>query len=200
MPVSPLHRLRAADSSTRAGAYQSSEMSVDTGWHHHDLHQLIYAFEGRLEVESPAARYLLAPQLMAWIPAGLSHRTHIHWVRSGSVFFMPDMVEDDGGRIRILRATSFMREMLQTAMRWPIYAPELPMGRSYFETLAYLCREWLQAETSLHLPTTRDPKLAAAMAYTQSCLADSSFAEACRKRSGPRFAIASRNRRHLRFA
>lgn len=180
LPAPVLRRLRPADSAVRAGAYLTREMSVDTGWHHHDLHQLIYAFEGRLEVESAAARYLLPPQLMAWIPAGLAHRTQIHWVRSGSVFFEPAMVEDPGGRIRILRATTFMREMMDTAMRWPIHAPEQPMGRSFFETLAYLCCEWLQAETPLYLPTTRDPQLAAAMAYTQSQLAESCFTGACR--------------------
>jgi AraC-like DNA-binding protein len=179
-PASVLRQLRPAGSAVRAGAFLSSEMSVDTDWHHHELHQLIYAFDGRLEVESAAARYLLPPQLMAWIPAGLPHRTQIHWVRSGSVFFEPAMIADGGDRIRILKATGLMRELMELAMRWPIRAPEQPMGRSFFETLAHLCGEWLQAETALHLPTARDPQLAAAMRYTQTQLADASFAGACR--------------------
>ena len=58
-------------------------------WHTHDLHQLLYAFEGIVEVETDGSHHLLPPQQAAWIPAGLPHQTTLRRVRSVAVFFQP---------------------------------------------------------------------------------------------------------------
>jgi AraC-like DNA-binding protein len=164
----------------RAGAHISDGLDVDTGWHVHDLHQLLYAFEGSVEVESQAGRFLAPSQLALWIPAGVVHRTRIHQVRSGSVFFQPAMVAGAGARIRTIPVPSLMREMVMGAMRWPISEPQAPVGRAYFEALALLCGEWIRVEAPLALPTSRDPALERAMAFTRAHLADADLPGACR--------------------
>lgn len=173
-------RMRDAGVRPRAGAHDSSAIKLDSGWHLHDLHQLQYAFEGSFEIESRQGHFLIPPQLAAFIPAGLTHRTSLGGRRSGSVFLPPASIKDSGERIRILRVSPLMREMMMEAMRWPIDQPENEMGRAYFKTFALLCREWIENETALHLPTTDDPRLRKAMDHTQAHLADVRFADVCK--------------------
>ena len=59
----------------RAFALGGVQDPVTYDWHSHRSHQLIYAFEGSLAVESESRRHLLAVRCAALIPAGLMHRT-----------------------------------------------------------------------------------------------------------------------------
>jgi len=155
-------------------------MKFDAAWHKHDLHQLLYAFEGRVEIASTQARFLVPPQLAAFIPAGLLHSTAIQGPRSGSVFLPRSSIKSAGERIRILRVSPLMREMITEAMRWPIDQPETTSGQTFFRTFALLCGEWIENEAPLHLPTTDDSRLKKAMDYTQAHLADARFSLACK--------------------
>jgi hypothetical protein len=145
------------------------------------IHQLEYAFEGTIEVETDAAHYLLPPQQAAWIPAGLLHRSTLSHVRTVSVFFAPHMVPDDGGRARILAAAPVIREMILYGLRWPIgRATSDPGADSFFTALASIVLEWLEHETPLCLPTARDPLIRAVMEHTNANLATVTLADVCR--------------------
>jgi AraC-like DNA-binding protein/mannose-6-phosphate isomerase-like protein (cupin superfamily) len=155
----------------RAGTFSIESEDLVTGWHHHDLHQLEYALTGVAEVESATGRFLLPPQQAVWIPAGVEHVTTLRSVRSVSVFFAPDMLLGSGHRVRILAAAPVIREMIVHAIRWPIARPSSsPEIDDYFEVLAHLVAEWLDQETPLWLPTTGDPLVSSAMAYTNENL------------------------------
>jgi AraC-like DNA-binding protein len=161
-----------------AGALANDEFDIDTPWHHHDMHQLQYAFEGSITVEDKSRRSLLPRMLAAWIPAGVIHRTSVHLVRSGCVLFAPDMVPDAGDRVRIMLVSPLMRAMIIGAMRWQLGKPLDHVGKAYFNTLALLCREWIEAETPLSLPTSDDPALGAAMSHTRSQMATATIGSA----------------------
>lgn len=160
MSVSPqLKRMHLAGVPPRAGSHCSDGMSVDSDWHFHDMHQLLYAFEGAVEVESARGRHLIPRQLAAWIPAGVAHRTSIHHVRSGSVFFPPTMVANAGDDVRTLLVSTLMREMIRESMRWPFQAPESHVAEAFFGAMAKLCEEWILHEARLLLPRSHDPRL-----------------------------------------
>lgn len=169
-----------ADPNTRpaAGAIAQDGYDLDTPWHRHDMHQLQYAFDGAIEVEDSHSSYLLPRTLAAWIPAGLSHRSSLHRIRSGSVLFSPHMVAEAGDRIRIIEVSPLMREMVIGAMRWPLTAPQNATGQAYFAAMAHLCAEWIQQEAPFHLPTA--PQLAPALSYTRTQLRDGDISGACR--------------------
>jgi AraC-like DNA-binding protein len=155
----------------RAGTYPYDGADLDTGWHTHDLHQIEYAFHGVVEVETPAARYVLPPQQAVWVPAGLVHRTILKRVRTVSVFFDPAMVPDGDGRARILAAAPVIREMIVYGVRWPITRPASdPTADAFFEALARLTADWLDHETPLCLPTSTEPVAAAVIEYTNAHL------------------------------
>ncbi len=167
-------------SPVRAGAWPEDADDLVTPWHTHELHQLLYAFEGVAEVESAGVRHVLPPQQAAWIPAGLSHRTTLRRVRSVAVFFEPSMVDDRGERVRVIAAGAPVREMIVYATRWPIDRPASdPTADAFFAALALLATEWLDDEAPLHLPTSSSPTVATAMAYTQDHLADADERAVC---------------------
>ena len=163
----------------RAGSHCSDGMHVDTDWHFHDMHQLLYAFEGAIEVESARGRHLIPRQLAAWIPAGVRHRTSIHRVRSGSVFFPPAMLIDAGDRVRTVLVSSLMREMVREAMRWPFDEPESTVGATFFTAMAKLCGEWISREAELFLPTSNDARLKRVLELTTQ-RAGAQLATVCR--------------------
>jgi AraC-like DNA-binding protein/quercetin dioxygenase-like cupin family protein len=163
-----------------AGTYVFDGPNLVTGWHAHDLHQLEYAFAGTIEVETEAAHYLLPAHQAAWIPAGLSHNSILKGVRTISVFFVPDLVPDEGARARILAAAPVIREMILYGVRWPISRPRSDRAAdSFFTALAALVLEWLEHETPLCLPTTQDPLIRAVMDHTNANLATVTAGEVC---------------------
>lgn len=175
----PLIRMSQSAERARAGAHCSDGWDVDTPWHQHDLHQCVYAFEGALEIEGEAGRYIVPRQFAAWIPAGTAHRTKIQKLASGSVFFEPEMIACPPGALRILPVSSLMREMIFYAMRWPIERPADATGEAYFDCLAALFAEWIEQEAPLLLPTSADARIKAAMEYTRVHVASASFDAAC---------------------
>ena len=169
-----------------AGSYLYEGDLLVTGWHVHDVHQIEYAIGGVVEVETAAGHYLLPPQQAAWIPAGLQHQATMNpSVKTLAVMFDPAVIPDGGDRARILAVSPLLREMLLYALRWPIdrgagAAEEGRVSDSFFLTLANLVSDALDHEAPLSLPTSEDPVVAAAMAYTKDHLQSVSLDEVCR--------------------
>jgi AraC-like DNA-binding protein/mannose-6-phosphate isomerase-like protein (cupin superfamily) len=171
-----------AGSPVRAGAWPQDGDDLVAIWHTHELHQLLYAFEGVAEVETAGSRHLLPPQQAAWIPAGLPHQTTLRKVRTVAVFFEPTMVPGHDDRVRVLSAGAPVREMILYAARWRIDRPVSdPTADAFFTALALLTAEWLDtAEAPLRLPTSTVPVVAAVMQHTQAHLADVDERSVCR--------------------
>jgi AraC-like DNA-binding protein len=162
----------------RPGSVHRDGISVDLRWHYHDMHKLLYAFEGAAEVESARGRNVIPRQLAAWIPAGVPHCTSIHGIRWVSVYFNREMVFDREQRVRTVTVSSLMREMMREAMRWPIDAPDSPLRTSFFDVMAKLCAEWITREADLVLPVSTDARVERALGYTSQRM-DLKLAEIC---------------------
>jgi len=156
----------------RAGTFGYIGQPAVTSWHTHDLHQLEYSLHGAVELETRTARYLLPPQQAVWIPAGMTHQTTVRLdVHTVSAFFRPDLIPQPGDRVRILAASPLMREMLLYGLRWPVDRdPDDTVADAFFVALANLVTDSLDHETPLQLPTSANPLIAAAMAYTSEHL------------------------------
>jgi AraC-like DNA-binding protein/quercetin dioxygenase-like cupin family protein len=165
-----------------AGSYLYEGQRLVTGWHSHDMHQIEYAVGGVVEVETADAHYLLPPQQAAWIPAGLTHQAVMNAVvRTVSVMFDPRLVPHAGDRARILGVSPLIREMMLHAVRWPIDRPSGDeVSDGFFRTLGHLVSEALDHEAPLSLPTSADPVVTAAMAYTKDHLESVTAAEVSR--------------------
>ena len=172
--------LRSSGSAVIAGAYASVQRHILTPWHVHDLHQIAYAAEGVVQVETRAARYLLPPQQAVWIPAGLPHKTTLKHVRDISLFFDPSLIPGVADRVRVIEVEPVFREMIIYSTRWPIDRPSSDhLGLAYFSALAALVAEWLDQELPYQLPTSADPCIALAMRFTDEHLASVTLQEVC---------------------
>ncbi|WP_159872689.1 helix-turn-helix transcriptional regulator [Novosphingobium sp. 9U] len=169
--VAPEHR-------RSAGAIVQDEYDVDAPWHHHDMHQLQYAFEGAMELEDEHGRHLLPRSLAGWIPAGVRHRNSLHRIRSVAILLSPESVPVAGSGVRILRVSPLMREMIAEAVRWPLDRPVDVTGTAFFAAFACLCSEWIEDQAPLTLPSTTDPALIRALDYVRANPAGSHMAAA----------------------
>jgi AraC-like DNA-binding protein len=151
------------------GSYLYEGDALITGWHSHEVHQIEYAIGGVVEVETASAHYLLPPQQAAWIPLGLEHQATMNPdVRTVAVMFDAQLIPDGGDRARIIAVSPLIREMMIYALRWPIdRAVGDEVSDGFFRTLAHLVSEALDQEAPLSLPTSENPIVAAAMAYTK---------------------------------
>lgn len=162
--------------SALGGSYLYEGDALITGWHSHEVHQIEYALHGVVEVETDSAHYLLPPQQAAWIPAGLEHQAVMNPdVKTVAVMFDRTLIPDGGDRARILAVSPLIREMMIYALRWPIdrtlgAAEDEQVSDRFFGTLAALVTEALDHEAPLSLPTSGNPIVAAAMAYTKANL------------------------------
>ncbi|MFT4047537.1 MAG: helix-turn-helix transcriptional regulator [Solimonas sp.] len=150
----------------RAGSLYRDGMHVDLQWHFHDMHKLLYAFEGAIEVESTRGRNVVPRQLAAWIPAGVPHCTSIHGIRWVSVFFPAWMLDDREGRVRTVTVSPLMREMMKEAMRWRVDGADSAMRAAFFEAMAQLCSEWITHEAQLFLPASSDTRVTRVLEHT----------------------------------
>jgi AraC-like DNA-binding protein len=165
----------------RAGTYPFDGEDLTTRWHQHDLHQIEYAFEGVVEVDTAAGHYFLPPQQAMWIPAGLVHNTTLRRVKTISVFFDPSIMPNAGGRAQVLAVAPVIREMIRYALRWPIARPASDeVADAFFAVLIGLIGDSLAEEAPFFLPSSTDPLVAAAMTYTSDHLADVRLGELCR--------------------
>ena len=166
-------------SSLDSFAYLDRDENIRYDWHAHSRHQLMYAFSGTLRLEADNGLYLLPPQRAAWIPAGVRHRTTLHNVRSGSVFFAPSLVATDSGGVRIISAAPIVREMVCYALRWPPSRdPDDGLADAYFRTLGMLCAEWVREEMPFRLPAARTEQVARGMEYTLNNLESAAIEDA----------------------
>lgn len=146
-------------------AFLDSARNTFYDWHAHAYHQLIYAVGGPTQVETEHGRYVLPKGRAAWIPSGTRHRTLITKADGASLFFSPDAVRDTSSRVRILVASSLMREMILFATRWE-------RGASHADPLAesFLRGEWLESELPLFLPSATHSAIKRAMDYAAADL------------------------------
>jgi AraC-like DNA-binding protein len=173
--------MRDSGSAIKAGSFNSEGLEVETPWHFHDLHQLLYSFEDSVEVESQSARYKVPHQFAAWIPAGTVHRTAHQRVRSGSIFFSTDMIDWPASNLRVVPVSNLMREMINHAMRWPIDGSDDAVSRAYFDCFARLCSEWIQQEVTLVLPSSDDRRINAVASFTRDNLATVTLQDVCKR-------------------
>lgn len=164
-----------------AGSFQQDQFDIDSPWHHHDMHQLQYAFEGSMELEDDHGRHLLPRSLAGWIPAGTRHRNSLHRIRSASVLIAPELVPNAGSGVAILRVSPLMREMIAESLRWPLHQQHNDTGQAFYLAFARLLGEWIADRAPLTLPSTADRRLDTALAHVRADPARAQMAEAARE-------------------
>jgi AraC-like DNA-binding protein len=126
--------------------------------HTHGKHQLVYAIQGVMVVQTDAGVWIVPPTRAIWMPAGTTH-----WIRCigtvlmRSLFVMPEAAAGLPGRCQAVGVSPLLRELIRAAAEIELpYAPRSRDGR-----LMRLLLDELHALPilPLHLPQPTDPRL-----------------------------------------
>jgi AraC-like DNA-binding protein len=141
--------------------------------HVHRVHQILYAAEGALHLETDEGSWLLPPQRGAVIAAGVRHRTSATQpVALRTVYLSRRLLSLDVS-CRVFAASPLAREMILFAMRWgPDRGPRDPLAASFFRTLGGLAARWIEEGRDFHLPTPRSEDLRRATTWLLAHLED----------------------------
>ncbi|MEP7049291.1 MAG: helix-turn-helix transcriptional regulator [Pseudomonadota bacterium] len=193
MPITTKHTLtarqtraflkEAALTTTRAPAFAFRDSFVGRRYapHTHPRHQLLYAVSGSVTLEVAEATYLLPPQRVALIPAGVKHLTNMGKARTISLFFDRRLLRVGSAAVHVLEVTPLLREMIQYATRWPpSRRARDALADAFFRSLALLLEDWLKAPSSYRLPRGRSKLVRAAIAFTLEHAGALPLATVCR--------------------
>lgn len=110
-------------------------------WHSHAWHQLVYASEGAITVESETACWLVPARRGVWIPADKGHQIRMH----GRVFlqsiYMKRAPKSLGrSECKVVNVSSLLHELLVHICRLGIVRGDTPAARNLIQFLQFQLR------------------------------------------------------------
>ncbi len=146
--------------------------TLDTGWHQHMEHQLIYAEGGVLYVLTAESQFLLPAYHGAWIPARCDHKlvSKSEDTRIWLLYFQPREELSEAllpNEVRIFSISRLAREMVTYTEHWSSYGVDERTRQHddatkmhFYATIRLLAAEWCQDRLMLSLPIVEDGLLA----------------------------------------
>ena len=148
--------------------------TMDSPWHSHGLHQILFAAEGTLHLFVPDGQWLLPPQRAAWISAGVRHRVESNQAQLRTVYLSPFITGMPQRDCCVFAVGPLAREMILASMEWgPDRDPEDELAEHFFGALALFCHRWTQKTRPYHLPRAQSPELERAMNWMLQNLSES---------------------------
>ncbi len=150
--------------------------------------------------------WLLPAGRAAWIPARVRHRVVSSRLELQTVYLPRRIVGDAPETAAVFDAPPLAREMLTYAMRLGPADRPTPRSRSFFQTLAHLCVQWMQHPVPLRLPRAQTEALQRAMDWTldnlgsRPCAAEAARAAGMSTRTMARRFATETNTTWRRFA
>jgi AraC-like DNA-binding protein len=146
-----------------------------TTWHTHFRHQLLYAEDGVLHLQTDQHHFLLPARHAAWIPGRCKHRVYSDspdlYMRT---LYLQAQEDDDTGlqQLRVFPVSNLAREMILHTQTWNWTLAAGPLERSFFQTIRLLVPTWYQNAIPLILPSTDHPHLNLITQYLRKNLAE----------------------------
>ena len=95
--------------------------------HVHEWHQLAYATEGVMTVETSMGAWVVPPQRAVWIPAGFEHAVSTTGkVRMQAVYVRPDLGKRLPASCCVMNVTSLLRELILETLRRGMLVDDVP--------------------------------------------------------------------------
>jgi len=147
---------------------------LQTDWHQHTRHQILYAIHGLLHLEVATDSWVLPSHRAAFLTAGTPHRVRCERsVGLRTVYLDPLWLAPPPWDCRVFTVCALAKELLLYAMRWDHRSsPHDPLLQSYFVTLGRLALEWSENDPlPFHLPHPQSDELLRATRLVRTRLA-----------------------------
>ncbi|MEM8531973.1 MAG: AraC family transcriptional regulator [Chloroflexota bacterium] len=147
-----------------------------TAWHDHERHQLVYAEDGALSIQTQTKHLLLPARHAAWLPARSMHRLssrspHLYlrtlyfWRETYDLLTLQ--------QFHVFPLSTMAKEMIVYTEKWDVKHEAGVLEMSFLQTLRLLIGEWVQVTLPLALPATDNLRLDIVATYMQQHLAES---------------------------
>ena len=134
-----------------------------TGTHAHDEHQLVYAGEGVLSVETESARWVLPAQRAAWVPAGIEHDVAAESDATMAALYVESVGEPALTDLAVFDVSPLLRQLvLHLLDDPPAGAARTRLERVVLDQIA------AAPEAPLRLPRLRDERLRAIATHLEA--------------------------------
>lgn len=95
--------------------------------HTHDWHQLVYATEGVMTVDTPVGSWVVPPHRAVWIPAGCEHSIRMTGVvRMRTVYLRTGQVQGVPAACCVVHVSPLLRELILETLRLGMLADDVP--------------------------------------------------------------------------
>ncbi|OAN10968.1 AraC family transcriptional regulator [Photobacterium jeanii] len=135
----------------------------DSGFHHHQKAQLLFAPKGCMTLAFEQQECVLPPTRAAWIPPNTVHRAHMYNVVAyRSIYFSPELYQallethPQLANVHIVSVNELLRALIERMAFWQWSVT----SHDQHTLLALFWQELTQAPVQdLHLPSPQDPRL-----------------------------------------
>lgn len=125
--------------------------------HTHPWHQLVYASEGVMRVETPSGNWVVPPERAVWIPAGFAHAIRMTGaVRMQTLYLRPGLAPDLPVDCGVVSVSALLRELVLETLRRGMLRDTVPEQARLAAVLIDLILSIPQVPLQLRLPT--DPR------------------------------------------
>jgi AraC-like DNA-binding protein len=95
--------------------------------HTHPWHQLVYASEGVMRVETPSGNWVVPPERAVWIPAGFAHAIRMTGaVRMQTLYLRPGLAPDLPVDCGVVSVSALLRELVLETLRRGMLRDTIP--------------------------------------------------------------------------
>ncbi len=130
--------------------------------HAHDWHQLVYATEGVMTVDTRAGSWVVPPHRAVWIPAGAAHSIRMTGVvRMRTVYFRPGLAHRVPPACCVIHVSPLLRELILETLRLGMLADDVPEHVRLAGVLADQIAHTREAPLRITRPTDARARLVA---------------------------------------
>lgn len=171
----PLLNLKVNQTQKETFAVHIRAGRFTTNWHTHAKHQLLYAEDGILHVQTEQYPFILPARHGAWLPAQCKHRI---WSNSPHLYLRTlylEIDENDSARLRnqrVFALSNLAHEMILHTQIWDRFEQINGVEKSFYQTVRLLAETWLRQPIGLVLPSPVTPQLIDITAYIQENLSE----------------------------
>jgi AraC-like DNA-binding protein len=133
--------------------------------HAHDWHQLVYATEGVMTVDTPAGSWVVPPHRAVWMPAGVEHSIRMTGVvRMRTLYFRPGLAHRGPPACCVIHVSPLLRELILETLRLGMLADDVPEHVRLAGVLADQIAHTREAPLRITRPTDARARVVAELA------------------------------------
>lgn len=135
--------------------------------HTHDWHQLVYATEGVMRVDTPSASWVVPPDRAVWIPAGFEHSIQMTGtVRMQTLYLRPDLIGGLRQSCSVIQVSPLLRALVLEVLQRGMLVDTVPEQQRLAAVLVDQILDTREVPAQIKLPADKRARAVAIKAQS----------------------------------